>query len=311
MNSYDVVVIGGGSAGLSAATALARSRRSVLVVDAGEPRNAPAAGAHNVLGHDGIAPTALLELGRKEATGYGAEIRTDRAVAARRTDTGFEVDLDETGRVRARRLILATGLADELPDLPGVREAWGRSVLHCPYCHGWEVRDRRIGVIGSSPMSGHQTLMFRQLSDDVTLFTHTMPAPEGEELDRLVARGVRIVPGIVSALRTEGDAVRAVVLDGGDEIEVDAAVVAPRFVARAELYEQLGGTVTETPVGSFVETGPMGQTAVPGVWAAGNTADLTAMVVSSAGSGVAAGAAVNADLVAEDAEAAVRERATP
>ncbi|MEE2033425.1 NAD(P)/FAD-dependent oxidoreductase [Rhodococcus chondri] len=310
---YDVVVIGGGAAGLSAATALARSRRSVLVVDAGAPRNAPAAGAHNVLGNDGIAPLELLAAGRKEAAGYGAEIRFESAVAARRDgsgagDGGFEVDLDETGTVRARRLILAGGLVDELPEIPGVRELWGKSVLHCPYCHGWEVRDRRIGVVGSSPMSVHQALLFRQLSGDVTLFTHTMPDLDDDALEQLAALNIRLIEGAVAELRADGDDVHTVVLAGGDEFGVDAVVVAPRFRARADLYVQLGGTVAEHPLGSFIETGPMGQTDLPGVWAAGNSSDLSAMVLMAAGAGVAAGAAVNADLVAEDVAAAVRER---
>ncbi|WP_026002892.1 NAD(P)/FAD-dependent oxidoreductase [Rhodococcus sp. R1101] len=305
---YDVVVIGGGSAGLSAATALGRSRRSVLVVDAGEPRNAPAAAAHNVLGHEGIAPTELLALGRKEAAGYGAEILSGRAESARRTEAGFEIGLGGGKAVHARRLILATGLADELPDLSGVRELWGTSVLHCPYCHGWEVRDRRIGVIASGPMSVHQTLLFRQLSDDVTFFTHSAPPLEAEAREQLEARDVRIVDGAVAELRADGDAVRAVVLEDGTEFDVDAVVVAPRFVARAELYEQLGGTVTDHPVGTFIETDPTGKTALPGVWAAGNSADLSAVVVVAAGTGVMTGAAVNADLIAEETAAAVEER---
>ncbi|MFZ2174666.1 MAG: NAD(P)/FAD-dependent oxidoreductase, partial [Rhodococcus sp. (in: high G+C Gram-positive bacteria)] len=239
---------------------------------------------------------------------YGAGIRFESAVSARNTDDGFEVDLDETGTVRARRLILATGLVDELPDIPGVRELWGKSVLHCPYCHGWEVRDRRIGVVGSSPMSVHQALLFRQLSDDVTLFTHTMPDLDGESLEQLAARDIRLVEGTVAELRAEGENVHTVVLEDGRECGVDAVVVGPRFHARTDLYVQLGGTVADHPLGSFIETGPMGQTELPGVWAAGNSSDLSAMVVVAAGAGVVAGAAVNADLVAEDVAAAVTAR---
>ena len=185
--THDVAIVGGGAAGLSAAVALARSLRSVVVVDAGEPRNAPAAGAHNVLAREGVSPLELLAAGRGEAEHYGAEICHDRAVAARRRDDVFELDLASGGTVRARRLLLATGLIDELPDVPGVREFWGTSVLHCPYCHGWEVRGQRIGVLGTSPFSVHQTLLFRQLSADVTLFSHTMPDPGEEAWDQLAA----------------------------------------------------------------------------------------------------------------------------
>lgn len=201
--------------------------------------------------------------------------------------------------------MLATGLVDELPDVPGVRKLWGRSVLHCPYCHGWEVRGQRVGVLGTSPMSVHQALLFRQLSDDVTLFRHTMPGPGDEAEQQLAALGVRVVDGPVRRLRAEEGALRAVVLEDGREVGVDTVAVAPRFLARTELYEQLGGSPTEHPMGTFIATGPMGRTELPGVWVAGNAGDLAAMVAVAAGAGVAAGAAVNADLVAEDAAAAV------
>ncbi|MEE2059554.1 NAD(P)/FAD-dependent oxidoreductase [Rhodococcus artemisiae] len=306
---YDVAVIGGGAAGLSAATALARSRRSVLVVDAGEPRNGPAEGAHNVLGQDGVPPLDLLAAGRKEAIGYGAEVRADTAVAARREGDAFEVDLEEGGTVRVRRLVLASGLVDELPDLPGVKEMWGRKVLHCPYCHGWEVRDQRVGVIGVSPMSVHQALLFRQLTADVTLFTHTMPELDADAAEQLAARQIRVVDARVEGIRDEGEKGVTVVLDGTPEVEQDAVVVAPRFHARADLYVQLGGTVTDHPFGEFIDSDPMGKTEIPGVWAAGNASDLSAMVMVASGAGVMAGAAVNADLIAEDVAAAVDARA--
>lgn len=307
--THDVAVIGGGAAGLSAAVTLARSLRSVVVVDAGDPRNAPAAGAYNVLARDGISPHELLAAGRQEADNYGADIRHDSAVAARRRDDGFEVTPAGGGTIRARRLLLATGLIDELPDVPGVRELWGKSVLHCPYCHGWEVRGQRIGVLGTNARSVHQTLLFRQLSDGVTLFVHRMPDPGDEVWEQLAALDVRVVSGIVQRLRVENDALRAVVLDDGQEFDVDAVAVAPRFLARADLYEQLGGSLTEHPAGAFIEADPMGRTAIPGVWAAGNANDLAAMVSAAAGAGVMAAAAINADLVAEDAAAAVRARA--
>ena len=309
ISAYDVVVVGGGAAGLSAAVALARSLRSVVVVDAGEPRNAPAGGAHNLLGREGIPPLELLAAGRREAEQYGAEILRDRAVTARAEEEGFTVGLAGGGVLRARRLLLATGLVDELPDVPGVAELWGRSVLHCPYCHGWEVRGRRIGVLGAGPMSIHQTLLFRQLSEDVAFFPHRMPDPGPEAWEQLSALGIRVVEGPVQRLRTDGDVLRAVVLNDGQEVPVDALVVAPRFAARAELYEQLGGTLTDHPAGALIATGPMGSTEVPGVWAAGNAGDLSAMVSSAAGAGVGAAAAINADLVAEEAAAAVRARA--
>lgn len=307
---HDIAIIGGGVAGLSAAVALARSRRSVVIVDGGEPRNAPAAGAHNVLGNDGIPPLDLIAAGKREAEGYGAEIRAGYAVTARHDADEFAVDLADGTTLRARRLLLATGLVDELPDIPGVSQTWGHSALHCPYCHGWEVRDQRIGVLGTSPNSAHQALLFAQVSDDVTLFTHTMPTLDDDTGARLAARGITIVDGNIARLRTDGESVRSVVLDDGYEHDVDAVVVAPWFVARTELYEQLGGTPTEHPMGKYIETEAMGRTAIPGVWAAGNSSALNAMVAASNGAGVEAAAAINAELVLEDADIAVREQQT-
>ncbi len=307
---HDVVVVGGGAAGLSAAVTLARSLRDVVVVDAGEPRNAPAAGAHNLLGREGISPHALLEAGRAEARAYGAQVRDGRVASAARTDDGFALTLTDGAVLAARRLVLATGLVDELPDVPGVRELWGTHVLHCPYCHGYEVRGRRIGVLATSPNALHQTLLLRQLSDDVTLFLHESPEPDDEGWEQLAALGVRVVTGRVRELARDGDCLRAVVLEDGHVFPVNAVAVQPRFVARTELYEQLGGEATEHPFGSFLTRDAAGATAVPGVWAAGNAGDLTAMVGAAAAQGVMAGAAINADLVQEDLRAAVAVRRT-
>ncbi|MFP5371096.1 MAG: NAD(P)/FAD-dependent oxidoreductase, partial [Actinomycetes bacterium] len=189
---YDVVVIGGGAAGLSGAVALARSRRTVLVVDAGEPRNAPADGVHNHLGREGTPPGELLAFGRAEVTGYGAEVMDGRVTAVRREDDGgFVVTLGDGRAVSARRLLVATGLVDELPDIPGVAERWGRDVLHCPYCHGWEVRDQAIGILATGPMAVHQALLFRQLSADVTFFRHTGLELPADEAEQLAALGIR------------------------------------------------------------------------------------------------------------------------
>ena len=192
---YEVIVIGGGAAGLSAAVALGRSRRSVLVIDAGEPRNAPAAGVHNFLSREGTAPGALLEAGRAEVEQYGGQIRTARATGAEKlADDWFAVTLEDGARVTARRLVVTTGLVDELPELEGLRERWGRDVLHCPYCHGWEVRDQTIAVLGVGPGSLHQALLFSQLTDDLTLVTHDFDLDE-DSRRMLGSAGVRVVEG--------------------------------------------------------------------------------------------------------------------
>jgi thioredoxin reductase (NADPH) len=307
--THDVAVVGGGPAGLSASIALARSRRRVVLVDAGEPRNAPASGAHNVLGQEGVAPLELLARGRAEADAYGVERRRGRVDAVARDEGGFVLTLDDGATLRVRRLVLATGLVDELPAVPGVAELWGQRVLHCPYCHGWKVRDQRVGVLATSPMTMHQVLLFRQLTERLTLFLHTVDDLPDEAWEQLAALDVEVVTGVVDRLRSDAGELRAVVLEGGREVPVDALVVAPRFVARTDLYEQLGGAVTQHPMGgTYVETDPTGRTAVPGVWMAGNSRDLSAMVSASSADGVRAGAAVNADLVLADVTQAVAHR---
>ncbi|HWD77283.1 MAG TPA: NAD(P)/FAD-dependent oxidoreductase, partial [Kribbella sp.] len=187
---YDVIVIGGGAAGLSGALALVRSRRSVLVIDDGTPRNAPAGGVHNFLTRDGVPPAELYAIGRQEVQGYGGEFAAGTVTTARRDDDGFEVELADGRSYRGRRLLVTTGLTDVLPDVPGLAERWGRDVVHCPYCHGWEVKDQAIGVLATSPMAMHQVQLFRQLSDDVTLFLHTAPEPTDEQWEQLAARGI-------------------------------------------------------------------------------------------------------------------------
>lgn len=308
----DVVVVGGGAAGLAAAVALGRSRRSVVVVDAGQPRNAPSPGAHNVLGQEGVPPLELLARGRAEAEGYGVRLLSGRATDASGTLDDFTVEVDGgASRVRARRVILASGLVDDLPDVPGVAQAWGHSVLHCPFCHGWEVRDQRIAVLGRTENALHQVMLFAQLSDDVTLFLHDAPEPTEEQWEQLAALGVRVVTPRVERLVVEGTQVSGVEIAGGRTFGTDAVVVAPVFRARTELYEALGGERTASPFGEHVTADPRGATAVPGVWAAGNTSELMAMVVASAASGVMTGAAVHGDLAVADLARAVEARRAP
>ncbi|MEV4543477.1 bifunctional NAD(P)/FAD-dependent oxidoreductase/class I SAM-dependent methyltransferase [Micromonospora echinaurantiaca] len=309
---YDVVVVGGGAAGLAGALALGRARRSVLVVDAGEPRNAPAEHMHNYLGRDGTAPGELLAAGRAEVTGYGGRIVSGRVVSAGRDGAEFTVTLDDGRTVRARRLLVATGLVDELPEVPGLAQRWGRDVLHCPYCHGWEVRDRRIGVLATGPFGVHQAQLWRQWSEHVLLVLHGAAAPGAEETEQLAARAIPVVDGPVAGLEVTGDALTGVRLASGELVELDALVVAPRFTARAGLLTSLGLEPVEVEMGghvfgSQIPADANGATAVPGVWVAGNVADVRAQVITSAGAGLTAGAAINADLVAEDTRAAVAD----
>lgn len=307
---YDVVVIGGGPAGLSAATVLGRSRRSVLVVDAGEPRNAPAAHAHNVLSRDGASPLELLASGRDEVRSYGGDIERGAVTDVRRDEDGFVVALADGRTVAARRILSATGLRDVLPDVPGLAELWGTDVLHCPYCHGWEVRDQPLGILGGGPLSLHTAHLFRQLTDDVTVFVHTDDEPPADALARLAARGMRVVRGEVVGVEMADGRLSGVRLASGEVVAVRALAVRPQFLARAEHLAGLG--LHAQPVehqgqvmGAAVPSDALGTTTVPGVWVAGNVTDLGGQVMTSAAAGLMAGAAVNADLVARDTERAL------
>jgi thioredoxin reductase len=310
-----VVVIGGGTAGLSAGVALSRARRSVLVVDAGEPRNAPAGHVHNYLGREGSRPADLLADGRAEVAGYGGQVIRGTVAAVERVageEPGFRVVLEDGREVAARRLLVATGLVDELPDIPGVAERWGTDVLHCPYCHGWEVRDQAIGILGDGPLAVHQALMWRQWSEDVTLFRHRAPEPSADEREELSARGIPVVQGEVAVLEVSGGRLTGVRLSSGEVVPRQAVVVAPHFTARTGLLARLG--LEPEPlemnghvVGTALPADPTGATAVPGVWVAGNVTDLRAQVITSAAAGLNTAAMVNADLIAEDTRRAVAE----
>ncbi len=301
MNEYDVAVIGGGAAGLSAALVLTRARRRVVVIDAGEPRNAPASHMQGFLSRDGMPPTELLAAGRKEVAGYGGHLVDGRVETIRLNQAGFVVTTAGGHVVRARRVLVTTGLRDEVPDVPGVRERWGRDLLHCPYCHGYEVRDRPIGVLGGTPDAVEHALLLRQWSDDVVYFAHTT-APTDADRTRLRARGVDVVDGPVARLVVTNDRLQGVELADGRVVTRDAVFVRPRLVPHDDLLTALGCATHDS---GWVVADHTGRTSVPGVWVAGNAADPRAQVITAAGQGSAAAIALNADLVEEDVRTAV------
>jgi thioredoxin reductase len=273
--TYDVIVIGGGPAGLSGAVALGRALRSVLVIDSGAPRNAPAAGIHNFLTRDGMSPASFLAAGREEVVRYGGRLVDGTVIGV---VPGFSVTLGDGRVFDGRRLLITTGLVDQLPAIPGLAERWGRTVLHCPYCHGYEVRGKAIGVIATSDHSAMQARLWGQWSSDVRLFPFSS----------------------VAAIEDGG-----VRLTDGSFVARDYFVVAGRMAARADFLTGtgltgIGLTAEEHPmgVGTVVPTiDPSGRTAVPGVWVAGNIADPMAQVISSAAAGLTAGAMINFDLL--------------
>jgi thioredoxin reductase len=274
------------------------------VVDAGTPRNAPAEHMHGYLSRDGLPPRELLAVGRAEVRSYGGEIMAGTVTQLVPVDdAGFAVLLGDGQRISARRLLVTTGLRDELPDIPGLRDRWARDVLHCPYCHGHEVRDRPLGVLGGNPGAVRYAQVVRQWTSDLVYFTppSTLTAAERTQL---AARAIGVVEGSIEQLIIDDDRLRGVQLDDGCVVPRDALFVPPRFVPNNHLLVRLGCDVDGD---GWVTTDGTGRTTVPGVWAAGNVVDPRAQVITAAGAGSAAAIALNADLVEEDVRDAVRD----
>jgi thioredoxin reductase len=299
---YDVVVVGGGAAGLSAALVLSRARRSVAVVDAGAPRNSPAAHMQGFLSRDGMPPGDLLAAGRDEVQGYGGHLIAGTvAKVDRGTGPGFRVLRANGAQLTARRLVIATGLRDQLPDIPGIRERWARDLLHCPYCHGYEVRDQQLGVLGGTPDAVQHALLVRQWSSDVVFFPHT-DTLTADEREQLIARGIGIVEGGVARLVVDDDQLRGIELDNGTIVARTAVFVRPRLIPNTDLLAGMGCAIDDN---GWVKVDPFGRTSVPGAWVAGNATNPRAQVITAAGEGSSVAIAVNADLVGDDIQQAV------
>jgi thioredoxin reductase len=295
---WDCVVVGGGAAGLSAALVLGRARRRTLVVDAGRQSNRVAEGMGGLLGHDGVPPAALYATGRQELAAYrSVEVRTGQVRRGERRDDGlFVLELDDGSHQASLRVVLAVGMDYDYRrrDLPGMAERWGRSVFHCPFCHGWEVRDRALGVLDRGPSGVRRALTLRMWSDDLTLLADG-PAELGtEERERLRAAGVAVDEGSVVGLRGPGDTLTAVVFADGDERPCGGLLVPVTLRQRSRLAGQLGAVAApEGPVAvDAVEVDPLGQTSVPGLFAAGDLTGRMPSVANAIASGSAAAAGV-------------------
>ncbi|HEX6500123.1 MAG TPA: NAD(P)/FAD-dependent oxidoreductase [Micromonosporaceae bacterium] len=303
-SSYDVVVIGGGVGGLNAALVLARARRTVAVVDAGKPRNAPSPHMHGFLSRDGVPPLTVLESGHIEVARYGTVLLdgwVDRVEAG--ANGRYVVRLAEGGALDARHVVLATGLRDDLPDIPGLRALWGQGVHFCPYCHGYEVRDQPIVVLGVHPASPGQALLLRQWSPDVVYVPHSRPLTD-EERERMEARGVTVVEAQVSAVLAKEPGSHAVELADGRTLECAAVFVFPTMTPNDAPFDSLGCQKDER---GWLITDRVGRTTRRGLWAVGNVVNPQAQAVTAAGMGAAAAFALNHDLVDEEIERSLAE----
>ncbi|CAB3887097.1 NAD(P)/FAD-dependent oxidoreductase [Achromobacter mucicolens] len=294
---YDVIIIGGSFAGLSAAMQLARARRQVLLVDAARPRNRYAAHAHGFLGQDGVPPHEIVANARAQLARYPTVSFLDgEAIQALAQDGGFTVVMAGGEQVRGARLILATGMRDELPPLPGLQARWGQTVLHCPYCHGFEVAGEPLGVLAAHPMSVHQAMLLPDWGP-TTYFTQGQFEPSPEDARHLGARGVHVERTPVVALLGDAPALTGVVLADGRELPLRALFVASRVHMASPLAGQLGCEFDEGPLGPVIRVDDMKQTTVPGVFAAGDASTPMSNATLASASGVMAGVCAHRSLV--------------
>ncbi|WP_128382026.1 NAD(P)/FAD-dependent oxidoreductase [Streptomyces cavernae] len=309
--TVDVVVIGGGAAGLNGALMLARSRRSVLVVDSGTPRNAPAEAMHGFIVLDGTAPSEILARGREQVRHYGGRVVFGQVASVEPAepvagDLRFALTLADGRSVSARRVLVATGLRDVLPEVPGLAGHWGRGVVHCPYCHGWEVRDEPIGILATGPGFLHHALLFRQLTDDLVYFSNGTQVDQDTRA-RFAARNIRVIDTAVTEIVEDDGALAGVRLADGTVVARRVIAVATQMQARTEGLDGLKLPMEDLPddMGRRFASAMAGTTDVPGVWVAGNATDLTAQVGAAAAAGALAGAHINAVLAAADTDAAL------
>ncbi|KFG97582.1 thioredoxin reductase [Burkholderia paludis] len=295
---HEVIVIGGSFAGLSAAMQLARARRRVLVIDAGRPRNRFAAHAHGFFGQDGKPPVQIVEEAAAQLAAYPTvqRIAGDVRTAERDEHGRFQVTLADGSHASADRLILATGIRDELPALPGLAERWGVSVLHCPYCHGYEVSGRRLGVLATHPLSVHQAILIPDWGP-TTWFTQGVADVNQEEAALLDARGVRIERSPVVEILGDAPRIEALRLADGQVVPIDALFVGARTAMASDLAQQLGCAFDDGPLGAVVRVDAGKETSVAGVFAAGDASTPMTNATFASASGVMAGVAAHRSLI--------------
>jgi thioredoxin reductase len=296
---HDAIVIGGSFAGLSAAIQIARARRSVCVIDAGNPRNRFAEASHGFFGQDGNDPRAMIASARAQVQRYPT-VHTvlGEASAARAVDGGFEVTVKGGETLTSAKLVLAFGVSDVLPELPGLAERWGKSVLHCPYCHGFEYAGGRLGVLQSTPMSAHQAVLVAEWGP-TTLYLNGGEAPDEEAQAKLAKRGIAIEPSRIAALRGENEALSSLLLEDGREAVIDALYVAPRSRLNSPIAKQLGCALDDGPFGLVIRTDEKKLTTMPGVYAAGDIARAPHNASWASADGVTAGVFLHQSLVFE------------
>jgi thioredoxin reductase len=299
----DVIVIGGGPAGLSAALVLGRCRRSVLICDAGHPRNAAARGLHGYLTRDGIAPKELLRLGREELKQYSVELREVSVSEVLCVGETFEATLETGERIAARKVLVATGVRDHLPEIDGLGDCFGISVHHCPYCDGWEVRDREIAVIGQGASGAGLSLSLKTWTDRVVLCSNGRPRLSATHRQQLDAHGIPVVTRSIARVEHTDGHVNRLIMKTGDPVSCDAVFFSGGQSPQCDLPQRLGCDLTRKGI---VKTDHLGQTRVPGVYVVGDASRDVQFVIVAAAEGAKAGVAINKALQASAGLAAAQ-----
>jgi thioredoxin reductase len=302
-NIWDCIIVGGGAAGLSAALVLGRARRRTLLVDAGQQSNLPAHGIGGLLGHDGRNPAELYETGRRELSTYpSVEVRTGEVETGERTDGGFVLQLADGTRERTRRVLLATGMEYRPPELPGLEQLWGGSAFHCPFCHGWEMRDRPLAVLARGQRAVHSALLLRGWSDDIVVLTDGPAELEDDDRARLAGANITIDERRVVELVSDNGELSAVALADGTRLARKGVLVATTLHQRSTLADQLGADSAEpTPLAQNpIAVDGFYRTTAPGVFAAGDLSMQMPQVAAAIASGSHAAAAVVQSLMADE-----------
>ncbi|MBC8139236.1 MAG: NAD(P)/FAD-dependent oxidoreductase [Fibrella sp.] len=295
---YDAIIVGGSYAGLSAAMQMARARRRILVVDSGKPRNRFAPASHGFFGQDGQSPKTMIEMARKQVLAYPTvRFEQGEATQATQEENGFRVTFGANRVARARRLVLATGVKDDLPEIPGMKELWGTGVAHCPYCHGYEVAGRKIAILSDKEPGVHQALLLRDWSDDVTLLLNGAGELGAEDRARLEARRVKIAAGTVARLISKGQELDAVEFADGKRLPFGALFIGTRYSLTSPLAEQLGCEIVRGAFGPTVKTDDFKQSSVPGVYVAGDAGRAMHSATFASADGVLAGVGAHQSLI--------------
>jgi len=294
---FDVIIVGGGVAGLSAALVLGRFRRTVLLCDNRNPRNAKSHGVHNFLSRDGILPDELLTIARSQLEPYTTvELRSQEVIDIIPHEQYFDVLFPDGTHEQAQKILFATGVTDQLPPIPGIETLWGTSVFHCPYCDGWEARDKAIAILANGEAALHFSKLIRTLTKNLVICTNGESEIPDSDANRLTASGIRIITTPILQLRATGAALEGLIFTDGSYLERDAIFLVPVQSQRSSLPTKLGCAFSE---GGHVKVDEQGKTSIEGIYAAGDLTGRLQAVVAAASKGFSAAAAINYELAHE------------